>query len=254
MNNEISRDERREQRENTLVREDRKDMHPEQREDIRMSQRMDEEGPYGQGRPRRAYPPRWDPRDYPRDYQRDYPRAMRTMDRGYGAYAPGYRYPLPAYPQRPMAPMRYRMNVYDDPRRAGPERVPYERRPPPFGYSYPPRRRRIPIDPVPMNVLGIFGLDIEMNEDELRKWVEGKIGDIKFEKIQLIINRYTRLSRGFGFIYFKSIEDATKAKELMNAQVCGGYPVRVDYSITPEGRSRQREDQQEMAERDHDAY
>jgi transformer-2 protein len=171
--------------------------------------------------------------------------------RGY-RYDSRYPYPRREYPRSPMPMMDYPPRGYYMRPRGRPEdydimmdRRYYGRYPP---YYREPRRRerRIPVNPEPMKVLGIFGVDIKMREDELTDWIKSKIGDIPIEKIHLIINKYTGFSKGFGFIYFNNIEDATKAKELMDGQLCGANSVRVDYSITQEGREREREEPYHM--------
>ena len=42
----------------------------------------------------------------------------------------------------------------------------------------------------------------------------------------------TGRSRGFGFIYYESVEDAKAAKEAMTDQEIDGRRIRVDFSIT----------------------
>jgi RNA recognition motif. (a.k.a. RRM, RBD, or RNP domain) len=305
MDNDVSREERAEQQENTSPAEEQK-RGEEFREEGRYRQGGRMEGAhYPPRRPRVPYPyypSRWrggrdyydysyrdprgprdlpprdsremrDPRDYrdrdsrdfrdvpPREFRdsRD-PRDSRDMrdlrdlrdpremadGREYGmAHDGGYRTaPPPLYSPRDMPhPSRYAS------RRMGPRGYGYE-----GGTPYPLRPRRpIPLNPQPMNILGVFGVDPNIREDELREWVETHLRNkVQFESVTLIVNRNTGASKGFGFIYFKTIEEATEAKELLNAQFCGRNPVRVDYSITPDVRARaekgqEDEDRQEPA-------
>ena len=39
-------------------------------------------------------------------------------------------------------------------------------------------------------------------------------------------------SRGFGFVYFKNIDDAEIAKEKVHGSIVQGKQIRVDYSVT----------------------
>jgi len=87
-------------------------------------------------------------------------------------------------------------------------------------------------DPKPCPCLGVFGMSLHTTEREL-KHIFGKYGDI--ESVQIVYDRFSSRSRGFGFVYFTSTKDATKAKESMTDAVIDGMRVRVDYSVTRGG-------------------
>lgn len=89
--------------------------------------------------------------------------------------------------------------------------------------------RRGQITAKPSNVIGVFGLHPDTKEPDLEA-VFGLHGTIT--SCTLIYDRYTKSSRGFGFITFESIEDATKAIESCKDLSIMGRPVRVDYSKT----------------------
>lgn len=55
------------------------------------------------------------------------------------------------------------------------------------------------------------------------------------ESVQIVHDRMSGRSRGFGFVYFTSTRDATKAKEHLKDVVIDGMKVRVDYSVTRTG-------------------
>lgn len=81
----------------------------------------------------------------------------------------------------------------------------------------------------PSLVLGIFGLSGTTTEANLHE-IFGGYGAV--ERINIIYDKQTGLSRGFGFIYMAEQEAATKAKEAMNGTDLHGRQIRVDYSLT----------------------
>ena len=52
------------------------------------------------------------------------------------------------------------------------------------------------------------------------------------KQLILIKDRVTGLSKGYAFVYFDAIDEATAAKTELNAQVIDGRQIRVDYSRT----------------------
>lgn len=188
-----------------------------------------------------------------------YPR--RRPYRSFGRLPPHdeYGYDRPPYERRP-----YRMDraerpypPYDSARPYGP----YREARPPFSHEYPHRRyekmwppyyeeyrsrpawrrRRIfPSEQVPVNVLGLFGLDIKTTENDLLQWLQETLSqDLKFTKAELILDKHSGFSRGFAFIYFTTVEEATRAKEQLTGKLCNGVPVRVEYSITANGHKKE---------------
>ncbi|KAI5189026.1 transformer-2 protein [Nematocida sp. AWRm77] len=174
--------------------------------------------------------------------------------RRYGRIPPHLRYP-PA----PYHPAYDRHRGYP-PYRGEPQRYPYAGReyrdermegwPPepsmyPYSYPMPYARRRSKYSPerkdaleiqAPARILSIFGLDISITEEELAVWLKEMLGsEIEIEKVNLIINKATRLSRKFAFIYFHTVEDATAAKEKLTDKKCKEQPIRVEYSFTTGG-------------------
>ena len=47
---------------------------------------------------------------------------------------------------------------------------------------------------------------------------------------KIIMDRETGKSRGFGFVEFNSVEDATKAKEAMDGVELDGRNIKVDFA------------------------
>ncbi|CAJ0577181.1 unnamed protein product, partial [Mesorhabditis spiculigera] len=89
-------------------------------------------------------------------------------------------------------------------------------------------------EPAPSRCLGVFGLSRYTTEEVLRD-VFGIYGRI--EKVDLIKDRPTGESRGFGFIYFDKLEEATEAKERLTGTTVDGKELRVDYSMTKRAHS-----------------
>jgi len=85
--------------------------------------------------------------------------------------------------------------------------------------------------PPPSKVLGVFGLNLDTSDRELRKVFE-KYG--RLEDAMIIHDRKSGMSRGFGFVYFEHADDAQVAKEETNGlDIDGrGKKIRVDFSVT----------------------
>ncbi|XP_027226064.1 transformer-2 protein homolog alpha isoform X1 [Penaeus vannamei] len=84
-------------------------------------------------------------------------------------------------------------------------------------------------DPSPSNCLGIFGLSLYTTERQLHH-LFGKYGHIN--EVQVVLDAKTGRSRGFAFIYFDHVDDATEAKDQCTGMEIDGRRIRVDYSIT----------------------
>ncbi|KAH7711028.1 RNA recognition motif containing proteindomain containing protein [Aphelenchoides avenae] len=108
----------------------------------------------------------------------------------------------------------------------------YRSRPPPprggGGGRYPDGRD----NPEPNRCLGVFGMSLHTTERDLRK-IFGQYGEV--ESVQLVYDRYSGRSRGFGFVYFVQTRDAARAKEHLMDAIIDGMKVRVDYSVTRTG-------------------
>ena len=62
-----------------------------------------------------------------------------------------------------------------------------------------------------MQCLGVFGLSLYTTERELEKQF-GSFGEI--EKCQVVLDGHSGRSRGFAFVYFETIEQASEAKKV----------------------------------------
>lgn len=92
-------------------------------------------------------------------------------------------------------------------------------------------RRLIPVEPEPTNVIGLFGLSSNATLSDIKDFLNEKIPHIRYENVNLVMDRYTGISRGFGFIYFTSVEDAKSAKEQLVGKSIYEKPIRVDYAV-----------------------
>merc|ERR1719153_1158270 len=75
-------------------------------------------------------------------------------------------------------------------------------------------------DPTPSKCIGIFGLSLYTTERELEAEF-GKFGPM--EKVQVVLDGHSGRSRGFAFIYYENVEDATEARNAMSGADLGGF-------------------------------
>ncbi|KAH9303209.1 hypothetical protein KI387_014792, partial [Taxus chinensis] len=84
-------------------------------------------------------------------------------------------------------------------------------------------------EPAPTHVLVVRGLDEHIDEEMLH-YEFSKHAPIK--DLRLVRDKFTHVSRGFAFIHFHSVEEATKALEATNGTVLekNGQVLRVQYA------------------------
>ncbi|KAL3070821.1 hypothetical protein niasHT_037797 [Heterodera trifolii] len=87
-------------------------------------------------------------------------------------------------------------------------------------------------NPNPNPCLGVFGMSLHTTERDL-KHLFGRYGEV--DSVQIVYDRLSGRSRGFGFVYFTHTKDAARAKENLVDAVIDGMKVRVDYSVTRGG-------------------
>ncbi|XP_069000341.1 cold-inducible RNA-binding protein B-like [Embiotoca jacksoni] len=73
--------------------------------------------------------------------------------------------------------------------------------------------------------LFVGGLSFDTNEESLAA-AFSKYGTI--EKVDVIRDKETERSRGFGFVKYENAEDAKDAKDAMDGKTLDGRPIRVD--------------------------
>ncbi|KAI8815323.1 hypothetical protein BJ742DRAFT_783166 [Cladochytrium replicatum] len=95
------------------------------------------------------------------------------------------------------------------------------------------RPRRVPSTeraaPAASRVLGVFGLSSYTRESDLDS-LFGKYGPL--DNVQIIYDKQLNKSRRFGFVTFRSVQDAQRAKEELNGHELNERRMRVDYSLT----------------------
>ncbi|KAF7683580.1 Transformer-2 like protein beta [Astathelohania contejeani] len=103
----------------------------------------------------------------------------------------------------------------------------------PRDYNNLPRPERvIPIDPPPSKVVGLFGLGVYATIEDVKGFLKECIPNIQYDHVHLVKDKDTGNSRGFGFIYFNSLDEAITAKEALVGKTLQGKEVRVDFSIS----------------------
>jgi transformer-2 protein len=90
-----------------------------------------------------------------------------------------------------------------------------------------PYHRRL--NPSPCRVIGIFGLNFQTDERDLKRVFE-KYG--RLDKVKLVTDPRTGRSRGFAFVYMQNVDDAEEAKERIHGSEVDGNHVRCEYSIS----------------------
>lgn len=71
----------------------------------------------------------------------------------------------------------------------------------------------------------VCDMELNINEDQLRSVFKAKYPSVVSAKI--ICDPLTRISKGYGFVKFKSNEEANKAVKEMNGFVLEGKPIRI---------------------------
>jgi len=131
------------------------------------------------------------------------------------------RSPPSARASRSPSPRRYsRSPSHQRSRRSPPSASSNNRRPPNEVHRE---------NPIASAVLGVFGLSQYTTERDLKDLFH-KFGRTK--DIQIVMDKKTNKSRGFGFIYFEEVESATRAKEALNSTELDHHRLRIDYSVT----------------------
>ncbi|CAB3410151.1 unnamed protein product [Caenorhabditis bovis] len=78
--------------------------------------------------------------------------------------------------------------------------------------------------------VGVFGMSQFTDEKDLYEIFQ-EFG--KIEKINIIRDRYNQRSRGFGFVYLRTITEAENAIRALSNVVIDGHKVRIDFATTP---------------------
>lgn len=90
------------------------------------------------------------------------------------------------------------------------------------------------MNPMANKTLAVFNLDRRVREQDLYDLY----GEFGCKKCQIITDKQTNLTRGFGFVSFAREEDAVKAKSKTNGKFLFNRQIRVDYSIVDRANSK----------------
>lgn len=83
--------------------------------------------------------------------------------------------------------------------------------------------------------LYVGGLSYALKEDQLRELFEA-VG--KVESAQVIVDRFSNQSKGFGFVEMGSEDEAKQAIKELNGKEVGGRPIIVNEARPQEERPR----------------
>jgi len=89
-------------------------------------------------------------------------------------------------------------------------------------------------NPPASECLGVFGLSQSTGEKELRAHFE-EFGAI--DKVTLIVDRGSGISKGYAFVYFNETEGSTSAREKASTEL-DGRNIRIDYALPQTSGSR----------------
>eukprot|EP00088_Acartia_fossae_P015387 TRINITY_DN18415_c0_g1_i8.p1 TRINITY_DN18415_c0_g1~~TRINITY_DN18415_c0_g1_i8.p1 ORF type:complete len:373 (-),score=59.84 TRINITY_DN18415_c0_g1_i8:69-1187(-) len=84
-------------------------------------------------------------------------------------------------------------------------------------------------DPRQSKCLGIFGLSLFTNTQELQN-AFSRFGQISH--CEVVMDKKLKTSRGFGFVTFNDLQEAREAKKAMHNSDIEGKKIRVEFSIT----------------------
>ncbi|AFN83109.1 putative nucleolar transformer 2-like protein [Encephalitozoon romaleae SJ-2008] len=83
----------------------------------------------------------------------------------------------------------------------------------------------------PSKAIGVFGLGAYITEDDVKNFLKERISGITNYKVVIVYDKYSGLSKGYGFIQFDTLDDAITAKNKLLGQTIKGKEIRIDYSI-----------------------
>jgi RNA recognition motif-containing protein len=85
------------------------------------------------------------------------------------------------------------------------------------------------------NKLFVRNLPWRVREDDLRRWLEER--GIACEKVEVVLEKGTERSRGFGFLHFATDSAAAEAVEELDGVEIDGRPIHVEEASSRGGSS-----------------
>lgn len=141
----------------------------------------------------------------------------------------------------------YRDDYAGKRRNYGSDDYDYKRR---RGYDERPRRgSREYGSGEPNETLGIFNLSYDVNQRDLEEHLQEVLKQFEDNyRVRLIMDRHTGQGKGFGFITFKTVDDAKAAKDILTTETpFKGKIYRVDFAKNSARNVPFNEQQQEEA-------
>eukprot|EP01035_Chromulina_nebulosa_P018744 gene18744-24509_t len=99
------------------------------------------------------------------------------------------------------------------------------------------------------NKLFIGNLDFNVEENDLLNLCESKLGSGFVQKVDLVYDKETRRLRGFGYLHFKSKEDAESALSALRGSDLLGRELRVDLAQSKSEKEKAKSFSDERAPR-----
>src|SRR3989344_1372164 len=91
--------------------------------------------------------------------------------------------------------------------------------------------------------LFVGNLNFDANEEEV-KTLFCSFGAV--DEVKIVLDRFSKKSRGFAFVKMDSVESAGKAKDALNGQVFQGKALVIDWARTEQNRSDSRGGEREF--------
>ncbi|TBU15446.1 hypothetical protein CWI40_060230 [Ordospora colligata] len=83
----------------------------------------------------------------------------------------------------------------------------------------------------PSKSIGLFGLGAYVTEEDITEFLKEKVCEIQIYKVVIVYDKYKKVSKGYGFLQFETLDDAITAKKKLLGQTIKGKEIRIDYSI-----------------------
>ncbi|KAM0671659.1 transformer 2 beta [Ordospora colligata] len=83
----------------------------------------------------------------------------------------------------------------------------------------------------PSKSIGLFGLGAYVTEEDITEFLKEKVCEIQRYKVVIVYDKYKKVSKGYGFLQFETLDDAITAKKKLLGQTIKGKEIRIDYSI-----------------------
>ncbi|KAH9411306.1 hypothetical protein HK407_06g11370 [Ordospora pajunii] len=83
----------------------------------------------------------------------------------------------------------------------------------------------------PSKAIGLFGLGAYVTEEDVTEFLKEKVCEVQKYKVVIVYDKYRKVSKGYGFLQFETLDDAITTKKKLVGQTIKGKEIRIDYSI-----------------------